>query len=275
MVSVPRNSNLTNQVPSIATGVLEENYEEVKKALDFGEDVNLKLKDGSNALQLAVWSSKSLEKVKPILDLLIERGIEIDNANQMGHTALHAAAVAEKLDFIEYLLQKGANVNAADSDETTPVMLAAWKGNLDVVKFFVEKGKADVNIKNKIGLGLLEYAQKHPVVKDYLKAVVRDAKQAVEDMKKTAESGGKPTLNSEGKGKLSQFGKLMKKLTKGDIREWNAEETSFWLNTIGLADGSEELETIKSVFKKNNIDGEKLAKMKPEVLKDLLKVVKI
>lgn len=258
----------------MATGVLEENLEEVRKALDAGEDVNLKLKDGSNVLQLAIWSSKSLESVKPILDLLVERGIDVDNANQMGHTALHAAAVAGKIDFIEYLIQHGANVNAVDSDNTTPIMIAAWKGNLETVTFLVEQGKADVNVKNKIGLGLVDYAQKHPEVKQYLKSVVRDAKQAVDDMKKTAEAGGKATLNSEGKGKLGQFGKLMKKLSKGDMREWTVEDTLFWLNTIGLDEKNKEVEIIKTAFKENNIDGNKLARMRPEAMKELLKVGK-
>jgi predicted nucleic-acid-binding protein len=264
---------LSIEGPTLATGVLESNLEEIQQALNLGEDVNSKLKDGSNVLQLAVWSAKSLESIKPILDILVERGIDVDNTNQMGHTALHAAAVGEKIDFIEYLIAKGANVNAVDSDETTPIMLAAWKGNLEVVRFLVEKGKADVNLKNKIGLGIVDYAQKHTQVRDYLVTVVRDAKKAVEDMRRTSTlTNNGPTLNSEGKGKLGQFGKLMKKLSKGDIREWNVDETQFWLNTIGLVDGSVELDSIKSIFKGNKIDGSKLAKLTPEAFRTLLEV---
>lgn len=83
---------------------MENNIQEVEQALNLGEDVNGLLKDKSNVLQLAVWKWDELEPIKPILDLLISKGLTIDNKNHLGHTALHTAIVKRKLDFIKYLI---------------------------------------------------------------------------------------------------------------------------------------------------------------------------
>ena len=47
------------------------------------------------------------------------------------------------LEVIQLLIEKGANINAVDNNEQTPLYWAAERGKLEVIKLLIEK---DVNI---------------------------------------------------------------------------------------------------------------------------------
>jgi ankyrin repeat protein len=90
--------------PSIATGVLTRNIEEIRQALNLGEDINSELQDGSNGLHLAVWSAVSLNAIKPVLEYLLEKGAKINALNQNGKSALHMAVLADKVEIVQFLV---------------------------------------------------------------------------------------------------------------------------------------------------------------------------
>jgi len=59
-------------------------------------------------------------------------------------TGLHLAAYFGIETIVQLLLEKGADVNAADQGGWTPLYQASRIGHIDVVKLLLEKG-ADVN----------------------------------------------------------------------------------------------------------------------------------
>jgi ankyrin repeat protein len=67
------------------------------------------------------------------------------------------AAEKGSLEQIKALLEKGGDVNAANDEGRTVLTFAAWSGNLEVVRFLIDKG-LDVNAKDEKGQTALSIA---------------------------------------------------------------------------------------------------------------------
>jgi ankyrin repeat protein len=59
-----------------------------------------------------------------VMDVLLRRGADIDQAGSRGLTALHFAALTFQLEALRFLLDRGACVSVADVDGDTPLMQA-------------------------------------------------------------------------------------------------------------------------------------------------------
>jgi ankyrin repeat protein len=68
--------------------------------------------------------AKQLEALR----LLLDRVGHVDTPNEVGETALIAAASKGDLKIVEFLLSCGASVNAVDKSGDTPLMKSATKG---------------------------------------------------------------------------------------------------------------------------------------------------
>ena len=79
----------------------------------------------------------------------IDRGADINIKINFGWTALISASYFGHLDVVKFLVKNGADVNIKSNDGDTALIKASSKGYLDVVKFLVENG-ADINIKNNV-----------------------------------------------------------------------------------------------------------------------------
>ena len=82
---------------------------------------------------------------REVVQLLLEKGANIEAAQSAGATSLYAAAGAGHLEVVKMLLDKGANIEAAQSAGAraagvTSLYVAAWAGHLEVVKLLLEKG---------------------------------------------------------------------------------------------------------------------------------------
>jgi ankyrin repeat protein len=86
-----------------------------------------------------------------IAKFLVEKGVNINNANQGGMTALMLAAGGSNLppdqtghtgnlEIVKYLIEKGADINKITRDGLTAVIFAAGTGNLELVRYLVGKG---------------------------------------------------------------------------------------------------------------------------------------
>lgn len=72
-----------------------------------------------------------------IVNLLISRGADLEQVDQMGNTALIIACLNERIDIVELLLSKGSNPNAKDFNGITPIHIAA-ESNLQMLQLLYE-----------------------------------------------------------------------------------------------------------------------------------------
>jgi S1-C subfamily serine protease len=91
------------------------------------------------------------------VQLLLERGDDVNAKRKDGLTALMAAAGKGHVEITKLLLEKGADVNAKNKDGLTALMGAAGLGHIEVTKLLLEKG-VDVNAINKDGMTALMFA---------------------------------------------------------------------------------------------------------------------
>lgn len=87
-------------------------------------------------------------KTKEGVELLINRGADMEAQNNDGETALHIMARRKRLGCVLTLLGCGACVNAQSADGSTPLHHAAVVDGPDVVRALIVFG-ADVNMTNK------------------------------------------------------------------------------------------------------------------------------
>ena len=109
------------------------------------------------ALVLLASASKSLAADAPLADAaekqdrasvraLVERHVDVNQAQVDGMTALHWAAYHDDLETAKLLVDAKANVKAANRYGVTPLSLACTNGNEAMVELLLDAG-ADPNTK--------------------------------------------------------------------------------------------------------------------------------
>ncbi|HUT52061.1 MAG TPA: ankyrin repeat domain-containing protein [bacterium] len=94
--------------------------------------------------------------VRQCLDLL-DRGADVNAADEDGCTPLIWAALSGKRETVELLIARGGDVNCKDSDGQTPLHIAATTGDVAMARLLIEKG-ADVNARDYFGITPLRSA---------------------------------------------------------------------------------------------------------------------
>lgn len=96
----------------------------------------------------------------------------LDQADNIGNTALMEAALEGNVDAIIWLTTLGAKVDSRNDSTLTALMLAANHGHLAAVKALVNN-KANFRKRNNEGLTVAEQADKigYPEIADYLKTL--------------------------------------------------------------------------------------------------------
>lgn len=118
----------------------------VKMILNDEDKLNgsINLTDQTGATALFLICSKGLfELLKPekfiiqlrIVELLIEKGADLDLADETGSTPLHKACKRGNLKLVKFLIEKGANLNLKNKDEFTPLQVARSNDRFEVVRF--------------------------------------------------------------------------------------------------------------------------------------------
>jgi len=75
-------------------------------------------------------------------ELLLERGAQVDSADEDSNTPLHYAAASGSVTSVGILLRNGAAVTAAQRQGLTPAHWAAHKGHTEVLKMLLSYGAA-------------------------------------------------------------------------------------------------------------------------------------
>ena len=116
-----------------------------------------------------------------IVELLLNKGANVNNTSKTGITPLHLAAEHGTKDILKLLLTSGANVDAKGQDDKTPLHTAAVRGHLKIIDHLLKSG-ASVNstctYASQEGYTALRLAIKHrheKVVKLLLECGAKDA----------------------------------------------------------------------------------------------------
>lgn len=115
---------------------------------------------GGSALRMAVmWSRRD------VVELLLEGGVGVDASGRHRETPLHlavhgagSASFESARPIIELLLARGADLEHRDELGRTVLMRAAWHANADCVQFLLERG-ADVSAIDLSKKTALDHAQ--------------------------------------------------------------------------------------------------------------------
>lgn len=75
-----------------------------------------------------------------VVQLLLDKGANIQAATNAGYTPLYQAAEYCRLKVVKLLLDKGANINQADKDGNTALIRAAAKDHGKAVKILLDYG---------------------------------------------------------------------------------------------------------------------------------------
>lgn len=123
--------------------------------IERGADVNATSKTGETALPMAVNKllslplsssslppslSRSVEEVREIAMLLIERGADVNARQKDGTTALNRAIVAKQEGIVRAMLAKGADPNLANTNGATPLSTASGYKLEAIEKLLIEAG---------------------------------------------------------------------------------------------------------------------------------------
>jgi uncharacterized protein len=116
-----------------------------------GADVNKPNALGERALMHAAWRGQ-MEAMK----WLLAKGARI-NSDSMQWSPLHYAVFAGHAEAAALLIERGADINARSTNGSSVIMMAVYEGHEQLVKQLIAKG-ADLNVKNDRGDGALEWA---------------------------------------------------------------------------------------------------------------------
>lgn len=99
---------------------LANNIEKMNLLLNKGANINATDKEGKTALHIASFTNPKLIKQ------LIDAGADLNLKDKDGNTAMHLAASWGRLDSIKILLENKININAINNDGYTPLGLALF-----------------------------------------------------------------------------------------------------------------------------------------------------
>jgi len=138
--------------PVLMRALRDKAYRAVAVLMDHpGLDVKRANRMRETPLMLAAWVGH-----QPLVEQFIKRGAEV---NQPGWTPLHYAAANGHDAVVALLLERYAFIDAQSPNLTTPLMMAVRGNHVSTVRLLLDEG-ADVNMKNQLGMSLLDFAEK-------------------------------------------------------------------------------------------------------------------
>jgi ankyrin repeat protein len=130
-------------------------YECAELLLKAGCQVDIKDYAGRTPLIDFCFHSRAQVDQIPLFRLLVNSGGDVHCKSDRRHwTCLHMAAAAGNTDILQLLLDRGVDVNARNKDGNTPIMMALSENRLNAVLMLL-KYDAKLDFYNKLGRGTL------------------------------------------------------------------------------------------------------------------------
>ena len=108
--------------------------------------------DATKPWRWACWYTPLMHSLRysepryEIADLLLDHGVDANETNGMGMTALHIVAGQGTIDAARWLLDRGADIHPRDREfDSTPLAWAARAGREDMVRFLLSRGARAVH----------------------------------------------------------------------------------------------------------------------------------
>jgi len=109
---------------------------------------------GTRPLHTAAFNNSS-----DAINLLLDRGAELEARNQYGRTPLFWAVLNNSADAVILMIKRGADVKARDEDGDTPLHHAAWHNSHDAIKILIDR-HSDIEALNHMSQTPLDCAIK-------------------------------------------------------------------------------------------------------------------
>jgi ankyrin repeat protein len=109
----------------------QERIGSMRLLLDHGADVNWLDELKANVLHHMCWSKD--EDPTEAAQLLVDRGVNLEQKDSVGCTPLHSSARTGKTKMVDFLIGVGSNIHALDDKMQTPLHTAATNDNVEVV----------------------------------------------------------------------------------------------------------------------------------------------
>ena len=152
--ATPDVAEISQPAPPVTDPATTARLERVRRSLEQGLDVNEADENGRTALMMAAFDGYT-----EVVELLIGHGAEVDRHDSSGRTALMYASSGPFPQTVELLVQNGADVNRADKAESwTALMFAAAEGHQAVVLALARHG-ADIEMIDQDGDAAIDHAR--------------------------------------------------------------------------------------------------------------------
>jgi ankyrin repeat protein len=92
------------------------------------------------------------------IDYIFTQGVENEQADLLGRTAVHFAAMTGNLELLEYEPFAGYDFSARDWRNRTPLHYAVMAGKLDIVNHLIDREGADINARDLFGYNAITIA---------------------------------------------------------------------------------------------------------------------
>lgn len=137
-----------SEIPELISATLRRDHEALSDAIAKGVDTNEVDRDGRTALHHAAINGDS-----DAAAALIEAGAHVNTSDSAGWTALHFAASGYHVSVAETLLAAGAVVDAEDAHGNTPLFRAVFesRGRGGIIRLLRAHG-ANVSHANRHGV---------------------------------------------------------------------------------------------------------------------------
>jgi len=135
--------------------VVKEGYD-LNQPIDAGLEYGLEDPDYMPTLFFAIRKQASIEFIEALLEL----GLEIDQIDEDGLSAIDIAIKFKREDIILFCIDKGMDVNETHRPSgITPIVLASCFNNTSIVELLLNHG-AEINAKDSKGMSAKDYAKK-------------------------------------------------------------------------------------------------------------------